>query len=64
MAEVADRASKLEREVVGDGFVSTDVGVAVGFCEGVDGDWSTLLSDVFAVAADDAGTAPGLMFPE
>lgn len=64
MAEVAERASKFAREVVGDGFVSTDVGVAFGFCEGVDGDCSTLLSDVFAVAAGDAGTALGLVFSE
>lgn len=38
VAEVAERASKFERDVVGEGFVLTDDGVAGGFCDGVEGD--------------------------
>ena len=57
VAEVAERASKFEREFVGDGFVLTDVGVALGFCDGVEGDWSTLVSEILPVAAGDAGNA-------
>jgi hypothetical protein len=63
VAEVAERASKFVRELVGDGIVLTDVGVAPGFCDGVEGDWSTLASDVPPVAAGDAGTPPVLALP-
>jgi hypothetical protein len=38
VADVAERASKFEREVVGEGCVLTDAGVVTERCDGVDGD--------------------------